>query len=141
VLQSIVSAGKEFHYGLEAGSKPELLTVLSLIDDPEALLICNGYKDEEYVELALLGLKLGIQVVLVVEKYSELETIFNVAGRLGVRPVIGIRARLAARGSGRWQASGGDRSKFGLSSVEIVEAVRFLREKNTRLSSPKPAGR
>lgn len=129
VVQSIVSAGKEFHYGLEAGSKPELLTVLSLIDDPEALLICNGYKDEEYIELALLGLKLGIQVVLVVEKYSELETIFKVADRLGVRPVIGIRARLAARGSGRWQASGGDRSKFGLSSVEIMDAVRFLREK------------
>ncbi len=129
VVQSIVSAGREFHYGLEAGSKPELLTVLSLIDDPEALLVCNGYKDEEYVELALLGRKLGINVVLVVEKYSELETIFAVAERLNVRPVMGIRARLAARGSGRWKASGGDRSKFGLSSVEIMKAMHALRER------------
>jgi len=129
VVAEILRAGKPYHYGLEAGSKPELLAVMALLEDPQALIVCNGYKDEEYVETALLASKLDRQVILVVEKLSELALIADVSERLGVRPKIGIRVRLSSRGSGRWEASGGDRSKFGLSSSEILEAMSFMRER------------
>ncbi len=129
VVAEILRAGRPYHYGLEAGSKPELLAVMALLDNPEALIICNGYKDEEYVESALLASKLDRKVILVVEKLSELPLIAAVSKKLGVRPRIGIRVKLSSRGSGRWEASGGDRSKFGLSSSEILEAMAFMRER------------
>ncbi|HWV38219.1 MAG TPA: biosynthetic arginine decarboxylase [Vulgatibacter sp.] len=129
VVAEILRAGRPYHYGLEAGSKPELLAVMALLEDPEALIVCNGYKDEEYVESALLASKLDRKVILVVEKLSELPLIAAVSEKLGVRPRIGIRVKLSSRGSGRWEASGGDRSKFGLSSSEIVEAMSFMKER------------
>ncbi len=130
VVEEIVQFGRPYHYGLEAGSKPELLAVMGLLDDEEALIICNGYKDEEYIETALMCSKLGRNVLIVVEKFSELDLIANTARKVGVKPRIGIRVKLASKGSGRWEASGGDRSKFGLSTREVVEALRFLREQD-----------
>jgi arginine decarboxylase len=127
VVEEIVQFGRPYHYGLEAGSKPELLAVMAMLDDEEALVVCNGYKDEEYIETALMASKLGRTVLIVVEKYSELTLIAEVAKKVGVRPRIGIRVKLAAKGSGRWEASGGDRSKFGLSTREVVEAINFLK--------------
>ncbi|HTA19482.1 MAG TPA: biosynthetic arginine decarboxylase [Polyangia bacterium] len=127
VVEEIVQFGRPYHYGLEAGSKPELLAVMAMLDDEEALVVCNGYKDEEYIETALTCSKLGRTVLIVVEKYSELQLIADVAKRMGVRPRIGVRVKLAAKGSGRWEASGGDRSKFGLSTREVVEAINFMR--------------
>jgi arginine decarboxylase len=127
VVEEIVQFGRPYHYGLEAGSKPELLAVMALLDDDEALVICNGYKDEEYIETALMCSKLGRKVLIVVEKFSELALISATAKRMGVRPRIGIRVKLASRGSGRWEASGGDRSKFGLTTREVVEAIDYLR--------------
>lgn len=132
VVEEILEAGRGYSFGLEAGSKPELLAVMALLDDPEALIICNGYKDEEYIETALLASRLDRKVILVVEKLSELFLIAEVSKRLGIRPCIGIRVKLSTRGSGRWEASGGDRSKFGLSSSEILEAMSFM-EKNDLL--------
>jgi arginine decarboxylase len=127
VVEEIVEVGKQFHYGLEAGSKPELLAVMALHQDEKALVVCNGYKDEEYIRTALLASKLGPTVVLVAEKPTEIDHIHKVAAALGVKASIGIRARLSARGSGKWQQSGGDRSKFGLSAAEMLEAVDKLR--------------
>jgi arginine decarboxylase len=127
VVEEIVQFGRPYHYGLEAGSKPELLAVMAMLDDEEALIVCNGYKDEEYIETALTCSKLGRTVLIVVEKFSELQLIADTAKKMGVRPRIGIRVKLAAKGSGRWEASGGDRSKFGLSTREVVEAINFLR--------------
>ncbi|RMH17201.1 MAG: biosynthetic arginine decarboxylase [Acidobacteria bacterium] len=127
LVQDLLDYGRPYHYGLEAGSKPELLAVLAMLDDPHALVVCNGYKDEDYVETALLGSRLGPRIVLVVEKPSELRLIARLAERLGVRPSIGMRARLSTRGAGHWQASGGDRSKFGLNARELLEGVSFLR--------------
>jgi arginine decarboxylase len=127
VVEEIVQFGRPYHYGLEAGSKPELLAVMAMLDDEEALVICNGYKDEEYIETALMASKLGRTVLIVVEKFSELQLIADVAKKVGVRPRIGVRVKLAAKGSGRWEASGGDRSKFGLSTREVVEAINFMR--------------
>jgi arginine decarboxylase len=126
VVEKLVEAGRPYHFGLEAGSKPELLAVMAMLDDEEAIVVCNGYKDEEYVETALLATKLGLHVILVVEKFSELELIASVAERVGVRPALGVRARLSARGAGHWEASGGDRSKFGLGARGLAEAVKFL---------------
>jgi arginine decarboxylase len=128
VVEEIVQFGRPYHYGLEAGSKPELLAVMAMLDDEEALIVCNGYKDEEYIETALMASKLGRTVLIVVEKFSELALIAETAKKMGVRPRIGIRVKLAAKGSGRWEASGGDRSKFGLSTREVVEAINFLRQ-------------
>jgi arginine decarboxylase len=127
LVERLVEFGRPYHYGLEAGSKPELLAVMAMLEDEEALVICNGYKDEPYVETALDAAKLGRNVILVVEKPSELPLIRDVAKRKGVRPQIGIRSRLAARGSGHWEASGGDRSKFGLSGRDLLDAIEFLR--------------
>ena len=128
VVERLLEAGRPYHFGLEAGSKPELLAVLGMLEDEEALVICNGYKDEEYVETALLGSKLGRHIILVVEKFSELELIARVAARTGVRPSIGVRARLSARGAGHWEASAGDRSKFGLGARGLFQAVSYLRD-------------
>jgi arginine decarboxylase len=128
VVEEITQFGRPYHYGLEAGSKPELLAVMGILDDEDALIVCNGYKDEEYIETALMCSKLGRKVLIVVEKFSELDLIASTAKKIGVRPRIGIRVKLASKGSGRWEGSGGDRSKFGLSTREVVEAVRFLRE-------------
>jgi arginine decarboxylase len=130
VVEEIVAFGRPYHYGLEAGSKPELLAVMGILEDEEALVICNGYKDEEYIEIALMCSKLGRKVIIVVEKFSELDLITAAAKKLGVRPRIGMRVKLASKGSGRWEASGGDRSKFGLSTREVIEAVQYLRGKD-----------
>src|SRR5215470_15439708 len=130
VVEEIVNYGKPYRYGLEAGSKPELLAVMAMLDTDGALVICNGYKDEEYIETALLASKLGLSVILVVEKPSEIALIRQVSQKVGVRPQIGIRVKLSSRGSGRWEASGGDRSKFGLSARELLDAVAQLREWN-----------
>jgi arginine decarboxylase len=127
VVDEILKAGAAYHYGLEAGSKPELLAVMALLEDPEALIICNGYKDEEYIESALLAGKLGHTVILVVEKLSELALIEKVSKKIGVKPHIGIRVKLSSRGAGKWESSGGDRSKFGLSSSELIEALSIMR--------------
>ena len=128
VVEQIVDAGRGYNYGLEAGSKPELLAVMALLEDPDALIVCNGYKDEEYVETALYASKLGRKVVMVVEKTSELPLIAEISRKLGITPRIGIRVRLSTRGAGKWEASGGDRSKFGLSSGELMQSVAFMKE-------------
>jgi len=134
VVEKITATGRQFHYGLEAGSKPELLAVMAMLDDDEALIVCNGYKDEEYIETALLASKMGRTVILVVEKATELPLIHQISKRTGVRPRIGMRAKLSTRGAGRWEASGGDRSKFGLTAKELIEAIEFLKT-NDLLSS------
>ena len=127
VVEEIIAFGREFKMGLEVGSKPELLVGMALLDTPGALLICNGYKDAAYVETALLSQKLGRHPIIVVERPGELDLVLKTARGLGVTPHIGVRARLAARGSGKWIESSGDRSKFGLSASEIVEMLRRLR--------------
>jgi arginine decarboxylase len=129
VVEEIVSHGKKFNIGLEAGSKPELHAVLAINTDPESLIICNGYKDEDYIELALLAQKMGKRIFLVVEKLNELKLITTISKRLKVKPNIGIRIKLASVGSGKWEDSGGDISKFGLTSSELLEAIDFI-EKN-----------
>ena len=125
-VEEIVSHGKKFNIGLEAGSKPELHAVLAINTDENSLIICNGYKDENYVELALLAQKMGRRIFLVVEKLNELRLIADISKRLKIRPNIGIRIKLASSGSGKWEESGGDGSKFGLNSSELLEALDFL---------------
>lgn len=129
VVEEIVSHGKKFNIGLEAGSKPELHAVIAINTDPESLIICNGYKDEDYIELALLAQKMGKSIFLVVEKLNELKLITSISKRLKIKPNIGIRIKLASTGSGKWEDSGGDVSKFGLTSSELLEALDFI-EKN-----------
>lgn len=126
VVEEIVSHGKKFNIGLEAGSKPELHAVLAINIDENALIICNGYKDEDYIELALLAQKMGRRIYLVVEKLNELTLIAEVAKRLKIMPNIGIRIKLSSSGSGKWEESGGDQSKFGLNSSELLQALDFL---------------
>lgn len=126
VVEEIVSYGKKFNIGLEAGSKPELHAVLATNIDENALIICNGYKDESFVELALLAQKMGRRIYLVVEKLNELEIIANAARRLKIMPNVGIRIKLSSSGSGKWEESGGDQSKFGLNSSELLEALDIL---------------
>ncbi len=126
VVEEIVSHGKKFNIGLEAGSKPELHAVLAINTDENSLIICNGYKDENYVELALLAQKMGRRIFLVVEKLNELRLIADISKRLKIRPNIGIRIKLASSGSGKWEESGGDGSKFGLNSSELLELLDFL---------------
>ncbi len=129
VVEEIVSHGKKFNIGLEAGSKPELHAVLAINTDKNSLIICNGYKDEAYIELALLAQKMGRRIFLVVEKLNELRKIAEIAKRFKVQPNIGIRIKLASAGSGKWEESGGDGSKFGLNSSELLEALDFLRSR------------
>ena len=132
VVEEIVSHGKKFNIGLEAGSKPELHAVLAINTDENSLIICNGYKDENYVELALLAQKMGRRIFLVVEKLNELRLIADISKRLKIRPNIGIRIKLASSGSGKWEESGGDASKFGLTSSELLEALDFLEKKDMK---------
>lgn len=129
VVEEIISHGKKFNLGLEAGSKPELHAVIAVNTDSDSLIICNGYKDESYIELALLAQKMGKRIFLVVEKMNELRLIAKMAKQLNVRPNIGIRIKLASSGSGKWEDSGGDASKFGLTSSELLEALDFWKRK------------
>ncbi len=129
VVEEIVSHGNKYNIGLEAGSKPELHAVLAVNPQSNSIIVCNGYKDEDYVELALLAQKMGRRIYLVVEKLNELKLIADVARRLDISPNIGIRIKLSSSGSGKWEESGGDVSKFGLNSSELLDALSFL-EKN-----------
>jgi len=128
VVEEIVDAGRPFHYGLEVGSKPELCAALAMHEDPESLVICNGYKDERFIRTALLGVKLGKKVVLVTEKVEEAKTILAQAAKLKVEPLIGLRLRLSTRGTGKWEMSTGEGAKFGLSTQEILEISDLLKE-------------
>lgn len=136
VVEEIVSHGNKYNIGLEAGSKPELHAVLAVNTHSNSLIVCNGYKDEDYVELALLAQKMGRRIYLVVEKINELKLIADVAKRLNIIPNIGIRIKLSSSGSGKWEESGGDVSKFGLNSSELLDALSFL-EKNNLMESLK----
>lgn len=127
VVEQLVESGKRWHFGLEAGSKAELLIALSLLDDPEALLICNGYKDRRYIETAILARRLGRQPVVVIEQADEVERIIEASEALGAAPLIGVRAKLSARSTGRWGSSVGDRAKFGLSIPDLLTTVERLR--------------
>ncbi len=127
VVEEIIQYGGVHRVGLEAGSKPELLVALALLDTPEALIICNGYKDRAYVETALLAQKLGRTPFIVIDRPGEIDLVIKTSRELGIRPHLGVRARLTTRGAGKWVESTGDRSKFGLSAPEIVEAVDRLR--------------
>jgi len=128
VVEEVVDAGEPFNFGLEAGSKAELLTVLAYNTNHESLTILNGYKDEEFMRLALMGRKMGRKIIVVIEKFSELLTLTRLSKELGVEPLIGIRAKMFVKGKGRWEGSGGDKAKFGLSTAEIINAVNYLRE-------------
>jgi len=130
VVEEIVRYGASVGVGLEAGSKPELLVALALLDTPNALIICNGYKDRAYVETALLAQRLGRVPVVVIDRFSEIDLVIKIARELAIRPHLGLRARLTTRGAGRWVDSTGDRSKFGLSSSEIVHAIDRLRSED-----------
>ena len=130
VVEEILDAGKPYEFGLEVGSKPELFAGLALQSQQGALIICNGYKDPDFIRFALLGTKLGKKVVLVVEKLGELRQIIQVSKQLGVEPAIGIRARLMCKGLGKWAESGGENAKFGLSTAEMLEAARLLEAEN-----------
>ena len=130
VVEELVSHGRKFNIGLEAGSKPELHAVLATNIADNALIICNGYKDQNFVELALLAQKMGRRIYLVVEKLNELRLIDTVARRLGIVPNVGIRIKLSSTGSGKWEESGGDRSKFGLNCSELLEAIDYLKTNN-----------
>ncbi|MDY4649515.1 MAG: biosynthetic arginine decarboxylase [Muribaculaceae bacterium] len=136
VVEEIVSHGNKYNIGLEAGSKPELHAVLAVNTYENSLIVCNGYKDEDYVELALLAQKMGRRIYLVVEKLNELRLIANVSKRLNIKPNIGIRIKLTSSGSGKWEESGGDVSKFGLNSSELLDALAFM-EKNKMVDSLK----
>lgn len=132
VVEEIISHGKKFNLGLEAGSKPELHAVIAINTDSDSLIVCNGYKDESYIELALLAQKMGKRIFLVVEKLNELKLIAKMAKQLNVKPNIGIRIKLASSGSGKWEESGGDASKFGLTSSELLEALDFMESKGLK---------
>src|ERR1700676_1012026 len=127
VIEEIVDAGQQFHFGLEAGSKPELVAALAMHKDPDSLIICNGYKDKAFIRIALLGRKLGKRVVIVVEKLEELEQTIRASKEVGVEPHIGIRVRLYSKGSGKWSPSGGENAKFGLDTTSLVAASEMLK--------------
>ena len=127
VIEEIVDAGQPFHFGLEAGSKPELVAALAMHKDPESLIICNGYKDPAFIRIALLGRKLGKLVIIVVEKLEELEQTIRTSREVGVEPLIGIRVRLTSKGAGKWTTSGGENAKFGLDTVSLIAASEILK--------------
>jgi len=126
VVEEVFEFGRPYHFGLEAGSKPELLAVLATADN-DTPIICNGFKDDEYIEMVMLAKKIGRQIIPVVEKYTELDLILKHSQRVGVRPVIGLRLKLASKGSGRWKSSGGYRSKFGLTVSEALQALEQMK--------------
>ena len=130
VVEEILDAGKPFEFGLEVGSKPELFAGLALQNQPGSLIVCNGYKDPEFIRMALLGIKLGKAVILVVEKLEELRQIIAISRSVGAEPLIGIRARLLSKGTGRWAGSAGENAKFGLSTAELLEATALLKAEN-----------
>ena len=132
VVEEIISHGRKFNLGLEAGSKPELHAVIAVQCQSDSLIICNGYKDQSYIELALLAQKMGKRIFIVVEKLNELEVIAKAAKKLNVRPNLGIRIKLASSGSGKWEESGGDASKFGLTSSELLKALEILEKKEMK---------
>lgn len=132
VVEEIIGHGRKFNLGLEAGSKPELHAVIAIQCQSDSLIICNGYKDQSYIELALLAHKMGKRIFIVVEKLNELEIIARMAKKLNVRPNLGIRIKLASSGSGKWEESGGDASKFGLNSSELLEALELLDKNDMR---------
>ena len=127
VVDEIIAAGKDFHYGLEAGSKPELMVALAMHEGNQRLIVCNGYKDHDYIRLALLGRKLGKKVILVVEQLSELDDIIALSQETGVKPMIGFRVKLQTRGEGKWAMSTGENAKFGLNTAEILFACEKLK--------------
>jgi arginine decarboxylase len=127
VVEEVFQFGRPYHFGLEAGSKPELLAVLAIADN-DTPIICNGFKDDEYIEMVMLAKKIGRQIIPVVEKYTELDLILKHSQRVGVRPVIGLRLKLASKGSGRWKSSGGYRSKFGLTVSEALQALDQMKQ-------------
>ncbi len=129
MIESLVNSGEPL--GLEAGSKAEMMAVLAHAGMTRSVIVCNGYKDREYIRLALIGEKLGHKVYLVIEKMSEIKMVLEEAERLNVVPRLGVRARLASQGSGKWQASGGEKSKFGLSATQVLQLVDMLREANS----------
>ncbi|MEK7485759.1 MAG: biosynthetic arginine decarboxylase [Planctomycetota bacterium] len=130
VVEEIIQFGHPYNFGLEAGSKPELLAILAETQDLETPIICNGFKDESYIEMVMLARKMGKFIIPVVEKFSELHLILKLSKKLGVSPMIGVRAKLSAKGAGRWKYSAGDRSKFGLTFFEILELVKTLEQEN-----------
>jgi len=130
VVEEILDAGKPFDFGLEVGSKPELFAGLGLQNQMGSLIVCNGYKDSDFIKMALLGTKLGKKVIMVVEKLEELRQIIAVSKQLGVEPLVGIRARLLSKGAGKWADSGGENAKFGLSTAELLAATELLRAEN-----------
>ena len=130
VVEELVEFGKDYALGLEAGSKPELLVVLAHMTNSDGLVICNGYKDVSFIETAMLAQKMGLYTIIVVDRFEELETVLEVSKRFDLRPHIGVRAKLASKGAGKWQESGGEKSKFGLTAGEIVQVVERLKEVN-----------
>ena len=128
VVEEILDAGRPYDFGLEAGSKAELAAVIAMNTTPNSLVVCNGYKDYSFIKTALMGVKLGKRVIIVVEKLSELYQIITVARELGVAPLIGIRSKLYSKGSGKWESSGGEFAKFGLTTPELLHAVNVLRQ-------------
>ncbi|MEW6305145.1 MAG: biosynthetic arginine decarboxylase [Verrucomicrobiota bacterium] len=130
VVEEILDAGKPYDFGLEVGSKPELFAGLAMQNQIGSLIICNGYKDTSFIKMALMGIKLGKKVIMVVEKLEELKHIVNVSRQVGVEPVVGIRARLQSKSAGKWAESGGENAKFGLSTIEILAASEFLKKEN-----------
>ncbi len=130
VVEEILDAGKAWDFGLEVGSKPELFAGLALQNQVGCLIVCNGYKDADFIKMALLGIKLGKKVIMVVEKLEELRHIIAISKQLGVEPIVGIRARLLSKGAGKWAESGGENAKFGLSTVELLTATELLRSEN-----------
>ncbi|MGH7616179.1 MAG: biosynthetic arginine decarboxylase [Gemmatimonadaceae bacterium] len=127
VVEEIVEFGKAHQVGLECGSKPELQAILGLAENTDHLFVCNGYKDEEFMRLALMGQKLGHQVFIVIEQLSEIDVLLKVADEMGVTPTAGIRIKLASRGFGRWKESGGEKSKFGLNAAQLMDAIEKLK--------------
>ena len=128
VVEEILVAGEPYDFGLEAGSKPELLIALAMHEKQETLIICNGYKDEDYIRLALMGRKLGKEIIIVVEQLSEIELIINLAKEAGVLPYVGMRVKISAAGEGKWATSSGEGAKFGLTAPEMIEAARLLKK-------------
>lgn len=130
LIEDIVKIGKDYNLGLECGSKPELLIALSKMKNPNGLIICNGFKDKDYIETALLSRKLGRRTIIVVDRFVELQTILEISEKHGIKPFIGLRGKLSTQGAGRWAESSGNKSKFGLTPHEIVTAVQILKDKD-----------
>jgi len=128
VVEEFLREGSKYNFGVECGSKAELYAALSLEQTPDSLLVCNGFKDEAFINLALMGIQIGKRVIIVVEKLNELKMIMRRSAETGIRPLIGIRAKLYSKGAGKWASSGGESAKFGLTPSEMLECIRLLRE-------------